>query len=77
MFVLHGLWLCAIGIAIGVAAALALTWLMKAVLFGVAPIDGVTFAAVPLALLAAATAACYIPARRASTVDPVEAMRTE
>jgi predicted permease len=77
MFVRHGLGLCAIGIASGVAASIGLTRLMKAVLFGVAPIDAVTFAAVPLALLAAATAACYIPARRASTVDPVEAMRTE
>jgi predicted permease len=77
MFVRRGLGLCAVGIAIGVAASIGLTRLMKAVLFGVAPIDAVTFAAVPLALLAAATAACYIPARRASTVDPVEAMRTE
>jgi predicted permease len=77
MFVRHGLGLCTIGITIGVTASLGLTRLMKAVLFGVAPIDAVTFAAVPLALLAAATAACYIPARRASTVDPVEAMRTE
>jgi hypothetical protein len=77
MFVRHGLGLCAIGITIGVAAALGLTRLMKAVLFGVAPIDAVTFAAVPLVLLAAATAACYIPARRASTVDPVDAMRME
>ena len=77
MFVRHGLRLCAIGIVIGVGAAVGLTRLMKAVLFGVAPIDRLTFAAVPLALLAAAAAACYIPARKASTVDPVEAMRTE
>jgi len=77
MFVRHGLGLCAIGITIGVAASLGLTRWMKAVLFGVAPIDAVTFAAVPLVLLAAATAACYIPARRASAVDPVDAMRTE
>jgi ABC-type antimicrobial peptide transport system permease subunit len=69
--------LCAIGIAIGVGAALGITRLMKAVLFGVAPIDALTFAAVPLVLLAATAAACYIPSRRASTVDPVEAMRTE
>jgi ABC-type antimicrobial peptide transport system permease subunit len=77
MFVRHGLGLCAIGIAIGVGAAVGLTRLMKAVLFGVAPIDALTFAAVPFALLVATAAACYIPARRASTVDPVEAMRTE
>lgn len=50
---------------------------MKAVLFGVAPVDTVTFAAVPLALLAATALACYLPSRGASTVDPVEAMRTE
>jgi predicted permease len=77
MFVRYGLGLCAIGIAIGVGAAIGFTRLMKAVLFGVAPIDAVTFASVPLALLVATAAACYIPARRASTVDPVEAMRTE
>jgi predicted permease len=77
MFVRHGLVLCAVGIAIGLGAAVGLTRLMTAVLFGVAPIDGLTFAAVPVALLAAAALSCYIPARRASTVDPVEAMRTE
>jgi len=77
MFVRHGLLLCAVGIAIGLGAAVGLTRLMTAVLFGVAPIDGLTFAAVPVALLAAAALSCYIPARRASTVDPVEAMRTE
>jgi len=77
MFVRHALVLCAIGIAIGVGAALGLTRLMKALLFGVAPIDGLIFAAVPLSLLAATAAACYIPARRATAVDPVEAMRTE
>jgi predicted permease len=77
MFVRHGLVLCAIGIAIGVGAALGITRLMKAVLFGVAPIDALTFAAVPVFLLAAAATACYIPARKATTVDPVEAIRTE
>jgi predicted permease len=77
MFVRYGLGLCAVGIGVGVGAAIALTRLMKAVLFGVAPFDMVTFAAVPLVLLAATAAACYIPARRASTVDPVEAIRTE
>ena len=66
MFVRHGLRLCAIGIVIGVGAAVGLAHvLMKAVLFGVAPIDRLTFAAVPLALLAAAATACYIPARKA------------
>jgi hypothetical protein len=77
MFVRNGVGLCTVGIALGLGAALGLTRLMKAVLFGVAPIDPVTFVAVPLALLAATAAACYMPARRASAVDPVEAMRTE
>ena len=77
MFVRHGLRLCALGIAIGIVVAAALTGVMKSLLFGVAPIDPITFAAVPLTLLAAALAACYLPARRASAVDPVECMRGE
>ena len=77
VFVRYGLGLCAIGIAIGVAAAAALTNLMKSLLFGVAPVDPVTFAAVPVTLLLATLAACYLPARRVSAVDPVECMRAE
>ena len=77
MFVRYGLGLCAIGIAIGVGAAAALTRLMKSLLFGVAPMDPITFAAVPVTLLLATLAACYLPARRVSAVDPVECLRGE
>jgi predicted permease len=77
MFVRYGLGLCAIGITIGVGAAIVLTRVMKSLLFGVAPVDPATFAAVPVTLLLATLAACYLPARRVSAVDPVECMRAE
>lgn len=76
-FVRYGLGLCAIGITIGVGVAAALTRVMKSLLFGVSPVDPVTFAAVPVTLLLATLAACYLPARRVSAVDPVECMRAE
>jgi predicted permease len=77
MFVRYGLSLCGMGIAIGVVAAAALTRVMKSLLFGVAPMDPITFAAVPIALLVATLAASYLPARRVSAVDPVKCMRAE
>lgn len=77
MFVRHGLSLCAIGIVIGLGIAAALTRLLKSLLFGVAPMDPVTFAAVPVALLLATLAACYTPARRAAEIDPIECIKAE
>jgi predicted permease len=77
VFVRHGLGLCAVGIAIGLGAAALLARVMKSLLFGVPPVDPVTFAAVPVTLLLATLAACYLPARRASAVDPVDCMRAE
>ncbi len=77
MFVRHGLGLCAIGIMIGTGTAAALTRVMKSLLFGVAPLDPVTFVVVPVTLLVAALAASYLPARRVSAVDPVRCMRAE
>ncbi len=50
---------------------------MKSLLYGVAPIDPVTFAAVPVTLLAAALAASYLPARRVLAVDPVKCIKAE
>jgi putative ABC transport system permease protein len=70
-----GLRLSVVGVAIGLAAAFVLTRLLRGLLFGVAPTDLATFAAVPVVLLAAAIIACWIPARRAATIDPVEAIR--
>ncbi len=75
MFVLHGLKLTASGVALGLVAALGLTRLMSAVLFGVSPFDPVTYLIMPLILLAVTLAASYLPARKAAHVDPVEALK--
>jgi putative ABC transport system permease protein len=77
MFVGRGLALAGVGIVIGLAAAFAMTRVMKAMLFGVSAADSVTYVGVALALAAAAAAASYVPARRAVTVDPVESLRAE
>jgi putative ABC transport system permease protein len=66
-----------LGIALGMAAALALTRLMASLLFGVSAADPLTFLAVALVLTLAALAASYIPARRAMRVDPMVVLRHE
>jgi len=73
----HGSRLTAAGVAIGIAAALALTRLIRALLFGVSANDSPTFAAVAIFLAVVALAACYIPARRATRVDPITALRCQ
>jgi len=75
MFVREGLVLTAIGVVCGLTAAAGLTRLMTALLFEVSPVDPVTYCAVSLVLAAAALLASYIPARRASRIEPVEALR--
>ena len=77
MFVAYGFVLSLIGVACGLAGAAALTRLLGSVLFGVSPLDPLTYAAVFLGLIAAAVIASYIPAQRAMTIDPVEALRSE
>jgi putative ABC transport system permease protein len=66
-----------LGIAIGVGLALGLTRLISEFLFGVKPTDPVTYACVSLVLVVVAVLACYIPARRATKVDPIVALRYE
>jgi putative ABC transport system permease protein len=77
MFVRYGLGLAAIGIACGLAAAVALTRLMTSLLFEVSPIDPLTYVAVCVSLTAAAVLASYLPALRATAVNPVTALRAE
>ena len=73
----QGVILAAVGIVIGITAALGLMRLITSLLFGVSPDDPLTFTAAALVLLFVAIAACYIPARRAIAVDPMNALRYE
>jgi predicted permease len=77
MFVRSGLALAGTGVAIGLVAASGLMRLMKSLLFGISPLDPLTYAAVPVVLIGAAVLASYLPARRASAIDPVEALSAE
>jgi predicted permease len=75
MVVRQGLTVAAVGVAAGLAGGFALTRLMKALLFGVSATDPFTFGGVAVLLLAVSALAAYLPARRASSVSPVEALR--
>jgi putative ABC transport system permease protein len=77
MFVRQGLLLAAVGAALGLVAAVALTRLMSSLLFKTAALDPLTYAAVSVILIVAAALASYLPARRATQVDPIDALRTE
>ena len=77
MIVRGGLGLAIVGVAIGTAAAAALAPALESLLFGVKPLDAPTFASVAVLLLAVAALATYIPARRATQVDPMTALRNE
>jgi ABC-type antimicrobial peptide transport system permease subunit len=77
MFVRQGLWLAGIGIACGLVASFAVMRLMSSLLFHVSPVDPLTYAAMTLGVVAIACLACYLPSRRAATVDPVIALRAE
>jgi len=73
----QGTRLVLVGIAIGILGAIGLTRLMASQLFQISTTDPLTFAAVALTLALVALAACYVPARRATKVDPMVALRYE
>ncbi len=77
MVLRQGLVLAVIGVALGLAAAYGLTRLMTGLLFGVSPLDPLTYVMVAVSLTAVALLASYLPARRAAWVDPMEALRAE
>jgi ABC-type antimicrobial peptide transport system permease subunit len=77
MFVRNGLLWCGIGAAAGLTAASVLSRLMSTLLFEINPFDPLTYAVVVTGLLSAAAVASYLPARRVTRVDPVEALRAE
>jgi putative ABC transport system permease protein len=73
----QGMMLAMSGLAIGLAASFALTRLFKSMLYGISTTDAMTFVVTALLLTAVAILACYIPARRATKVDPIVALRYE
>jgi len=73
----EGLWVTMIGVGIGLTAALALSRVMADYVYGIRSTDPLTYAAATLVLVVAAMAACYIPARRAASVNPMQALRNE
>ena len=77
LVVRQGLLTVVAGLAVGLAGAVAATRLLAGLLFGVKPLDPLTFGAVPAVLLVVALVACWLPARRATRVDPMAALRTD
>jgi len=71
----QGIRLAAVGIGVGIVGALATSWALNTLLFGISATDPPTFATAAVALAAAALAAAYVPARRASRIDPVVMLR--
>src|SRR5437762_2011183 len=77
MVLRQGMKLAGAGVAVGLVGAFAATGFLRSLLLGVSPIDPVTFVLVPLLLLVVTLAACLLPARRAASTDPMEALRHE
>jgi ABC-type antimicrobial peptide transport system permease subunit len=73
----EGMKLSLVGIVIGLLAAVGAAQLVKGMLYGVSAVDPVAFVGVPLVLLAVAALAVYLPARRAASVDPTRALKSE
>ncbi len=77
VFVRQGLTLCVLGAAVGLVAAFAAMRLLSSILFQVSPFDPLTYTVLTAVLLATAAIACYLPSRRAASVNPVDALRAE
>jgi putative ABC transport system permease protein len=77
LIVREGLVMASTGVAVGLACAAGLTRLMQSALFGVTPLDATSFVSAPVILLLIALLACAVPAMRAATTDPAEALRHE
>jgi ABC-type antimicrobial peptide transport system permease subunit len=77
LVLVQGLKVAALGLGLGLAGALMLTRLMSSILYGVSNTDVVTFVSVPALLALVSVVACWIPARRATRVDPIEVLRAE
>jgi ABC-type antimicrobial peptide transport system permease subunit len=77
MLLRHGLGLAITGATVGLVCALLLSNLMAGALYGIKPTDPITFAIVIAVFIAVALLACYLPARRATKVDPIVALRCE
>jgi ABC-type antimicrobial peptide transport system permease subunit len=77
LFVRQGLWLTGIGVACGLIAAFATMRFMSSLLFNVSPVDPMTYVAISIGVATTAWLACYLPSRRAATVNPVNALRSE
>jgi predicted permease len=77
LFVRQGLWLTGIGVLCGLVVAFVVMRLMSSLLFNVSPVDPITYVAITAVVMATAYLACYLPSRRAATVDPVNALRAE
>ena len=77
MFVRQGLLLTGIGAACGLVVAFVTMRLMSSLLFNVSPVDPVTYVTITIGVAATAYLACYLPSRRAATVNPVNALRSE
>ena len=73
----QGVRLASFGLAAGLAVSFAFTRFLRGMLFGIGAVDWITFASVAAVLFLVALAACYFPARRAASVDPMQALRTE
>jgi putative ABC transport system permease protein len=77
LLVMQGGKFVAIGVVIGLAAAVAMSRILSGFLYGISAVDGITFVAVTIVLVSVALFACYLPARRATRVDPMIALRYE